>query len=112
MKNDGPSQYGRATRHMDVFQCPVGAFGMYLLYRLDCNGEFDVLPDFKCDEEWFDIKVLCEFGTGESTKVMTQRPFQNSMREVFAELGICSTHHGHFGRVTGPVYAEFKELPP
>jgi hypothetical protein len=114
IKSDAPSQYGRATRHMDVFQCSIGAFGFFLLQRFEVNGEFVAggnLPDFRENKNWFDMKLLCEFG-GDTTKMMTQRSFQKSVKDIFTSLGIFSNHHGHFGRVTGPIYAEFKELPP
>jgi hypothetical protein len=107
------SQYGRATRHKDVFQCAVGALGFYLLERFHVTGEFEDhnRPDFRENKEWFDIKVLVK--QGENTKKeMTQRPFAESVDKIFQELGIHSNHQGHFGRVTAPVYAEFKELPP
>jgi hypothetical protein len=112
IKGDSPSQYGRATRHADVFQCSMGALGFYFLQRFAVNGEVvdGNLPDFRVNEEWFDMKLLCEFG-GDTLKQMAQRSFQSSVKDIFAELGIYSNHQGHFGRVTGPVYAEFKELP-
>jgi hypothetical protein len=56
------------------------------------------------------MKLLCEFG-GNTLQQMAQRSFQKSVKDIFDELGIFSNHHGHFGRVTGPIYAEFKELP-
>ena len=110
--SDGPNQYGRATRHRDVFQCSVGAFGFYLLHRFDVNGEFEEGFDFKHNEAWFDKKVLVEMGTGDCDTMMTQRPFRDSVKEVFTELGITANHLAHFGRVTAPVFLEFKELPP
>jgi hypothetical protein len=112
IKGDGPSQYGRATRHADVNQCSMGALGFYFLHRFAVNGEFDGvnLPDFRENSEWFDMKLLCEFG-GNTLQQMAQRSFQKSVKDIFDELGIFSNHHGHFGRVTGPIYAEFKELP-
>ena len=113
IKSDAPSQYGRATRHKDVFQCAVGALGFYLLERFEVNGEFSHtnMPDWRDNKAWFDIKVLVEQGK-DTRKVMTQRPFQKSIDKIFEELGISTNHQGHFGRVTAPVYAEFKELPP
>jgi hypothetical protein len=113
IKSDAPSQYGRATRHKDVFQCAVGGLGFYLLERFEVNGEFSEsnMPDWRNNDEWFDMKLLCEQGK-DCTKVMTQRPFMKAVIQVFAELGISANHQAHFGRVTAPVYAEFKELPP
>ena len=76
------------------------------------SGEFEDDPGvFKCNERWFDKKLLSEMGKNEN-KSMTQRVFRDSVREVFDELGICANHQAHFGRVTAPVYLEFKELPP
>jgi hypothetical protein len=111
IKSDSPPQYGRATRHMDVFQCSISALGFYLLHRFDVNGEWTNPPDFRENSSWFDVKMLTDFG-GESTKTMGQRPFQQAVKDVFGELGICANHHGHFGRVAGPIYLEFKELSP
>ena len=114
IKSDGPSQYGRATRHRDVFQCSVGALGFYLLHRFWANGEFldlEHVPDFRDNASWFDMKVLCEFG-GDCKTMMTQRPFQDSVKKVFSHLGISAKHFGHWGRVAGSIFGEFHELPP
>jgi Centromere DNA-binding protein complex CBF3 subunit, domain 2 len=114
IKSNGPSQYGRAIRHRDVFQCSVGAFGFYLLYRFLVNGEFvdlDHVPDFRENSSWFDMKVLTEYG-GDSNKQMDQRTFRDAVKKVFKELGISAKHFGHWGRVAGSVFGEFHELPP
>ena len=73
IKSDAPSQYGRATRHQDVFQCSVLALGFYLLHRFEINGELHEsnLPDFRENSEWFDVNVRNEFG-GEPYKQMRQ----------------------------------------
>lgn len=106
-------QYGRATRHVDVWQCPVGALAFYWLFRFHVNREFqmDDLPDLRVNANWFDMKLLCELGA-DSSKMMSQRPFQKSMSTIFKQLRISSSHKGHFGRVAGPIYAEFAEVPP
>ena len=114
VKSDGPSQYGRATRHRDVFQCSVGALGFYLLHRFWANGEFldlDHVPDFRDNASWFDTKVLCEFG-GDVNQEMGQRSFQDSVKKIFKHLGISAKHFGHWGRVAGSIFGEFHELPP
>jgi hypothetical protein len=112
IKSDGPSQFGRATRHQDVFQCSVSALAFYLLFRFSMHGEFceTNMPDMRENKSWFDVKVLTEMG-GDATTQLTQRRFQNSVRDLFLMLGISSSHQGHFGRVTAPVFLEFKELP-
>ena len=117
-----PKQYGRATRHKNVFLCPLGALGLYLMYRFHCgvdpefgasyNPAFFLSKEYQKD--WFSIKLLTDYSAGpfDNRKEMTQRSFQKSMKKVLTSLGISSAHYGHFGRCVGPVIAEFKELPP
>ena len=110
MQQDGAAQFGRATRHKDVFQCAIGALGFYLLFRFDGTGEFNEVPDFTENKAWFDKKLLVELGK-DPNKQMKQRTYMNAVKDIFKELGICAKHLAHWGRVTAPVYMEFKELP-
>ena len=84
--------------------------GFYLLFRFDGTGEFNEVPDFRKNETWFDKKVLVELGHNTNKKMM-QHTFMNTVKEMFQMLGICVKHLAHWGRVTAPVYMEFKELP-
>ena len=76
VESDGPSQYGRATRHKDVFQCPIGAEAVYLFFHFDCTREWFMesnlsdycFPDMHFNKAWFDIKLLVEHGTKDNTK--------------------------------------------
>ena len=115
IQSDSPSQYGRATRHKDVAKCSISALGFYLLYRFHVTGEFvgELMPDMRINESWFDWKLLIEGKAGtNNTTQMQQRTYQDSVRDVFDKLGIHAPHKGHWGRVTGPAYLEFNELPP
>ena len=135
VKSDGPSQYGRATRHKDVFLCPIGAEAMYLFYRFEQSHEFwwdgdqDALaalgedesiygldnfhaPEMRDNSQWFDMKLLVEHSSPDNTKILKQRCYCKSLDEIFKKYGITSNHFGHFGRVTAPLLCEFRDLPP
>ena len=114
VKKDSPSQFARATRHHDVFCCPLGALALYLAYRFQQNSEFDPtgrFPDFLINEEWFDIKVLVELGA-DSEEGINQQAFRRDLGKVFKKLGIISNHVTHSCRHTAPTHCEFKELSP
>lgn len=114
VRSGGPKQYGRATRHKDVTQCPIGALAFYLFYRFDVNNEFDAdaLPDFRVNREWFDIKVLADYNGNNNTSSMTNRQYMKALKQIFRASGITESHLVHIGRVAAPVYLEFKELSP
>ena len=123
VKQDGPSQFGRAIRHKDPFLCPIGAEAMYLFYRFeqthewywdgysDCVDDFHV-PEMTDNSAWFDVKLLVEHSSPDNTKVLKQRCYCKSLDEIFKKYGITSNHFGHFGRVTAPLLCEFNDLPP
>ena len=119
--NDGPSQYGRATRHKNVFECPIGAEAMYLFFRFDQTREWYMdpddlsnwkMPDMRDNSAWFDIKVLIEHGSRDNTKSLSQRCYTEALKEVFKLLKILADHWAHWGRVNAPSLCEFKELSP
>lgn len=46
-------------RHRDVHMCAIGAFAMYLWYRLDILGEWsENRPNVGENKDWFFIKLL------------------------------------------------------
>jgi hypothetical protein len=51
--------YGRATRHLDINLCCIGALGLYLMYSFSITGEFeDMTSDNWMDNlSWFDVKL-------------------------------------------------------
>ena len=64
VKKDGKPQYGRVIRHKDVFMCPVGAQGLWLLERIDRSGDFfyenlssEFQSKFEHNKDWFEKKV-------------------------------------------------------
>ena len=122
VKKDGPSQFGRAMRHKDVFKCSLGAEALYLLYRFETKQEFcwtdedgelqylNVLDN----RVWFDIKLLTEYDSvvPDANKTsISDNTFRNALTAVFKKLGIHASHTCHFGRATGPLHLEFVELP-
>lgn len=124
VKKNSPPQFGRATRHKDVYSCPLGALGMYLLYRFEhgCDPQFkDVdVEYFVRDNSWFNIKLLVKFDNepgvdgkpGENEKKMSQDPFVTAIKKNLQKNHIHSKHYGHLGRCVGPLIAEFNELEP
>ena len=71
------NQFGRATRHLNVWLCAIGAQGLYLLYRFEVLGEFleekNTMPDFRKNETWFDIKLLIDYTQRDRTVELGQR---------------------------------------
>ena len=105
-------QFGRCMRHKDVTSCAVGATGFYLLYRFHFSREMDDgnRPDFRNNEEWFDIKILTD-GTKERNKVSIQKKtYTSELKTIMHILRIVASHFGHWGRVSAPVELEFKEV--
>ena len=114
VKTDSPSQFARATRHSDVFCCPIGALSMYLVFRFQSNNEFQPgvrFPNFLNNNEWFDVKVLVELGS-DPEEGIDQQSFRRDLGKVFKKLGIISNHVTHWCRHTAPTHCEFKELSP
>jgi hypothetical protein len=42
--------------------------------------------------------------------VMNARSYTDQLRKIFELLDIITSHHGHFGRVVGPVKLDFEEV--
>ena len=119
IKKDGPSQFGRCTRHKDPFQCSLGAEGLYLLYRFETSSEFyvdargrAVIKDVTDNSSWFDLKMLTEYHAADPTKRLEDSNFRRALQKVFQKLRIISNHTCHFGRTAGPLKMEFEELSP
>ena len=114
VKADSPSQFARATRHSDVYCCPLGALAFYLAFRFLANTEFTPghrFPDFQSNADWFDIKLLVELGADPCNQ-MEDQAFRRDLGKVFKKLGIVSNHVTHWCRHTAPTHCEFKELSP
>jgi len=117
IKKDGKVQYGRVTRHKDVFLCSVCAMGFYLVNRFYNNAEFfyDEMNNsskFFINEEWMDRKLIVGMQTRDPFKSLSPKNFETSMKSVLRELGIQSSHFAHFGRVNGPILCELASLNP
>ena len=117
IKKDGKVQYGRVTRHKDVFSCSICAMGFYLMNRFFTNAEFYYdevrnTSQFFINEEWIDRKLLVGLQTRDSFKSLSPKNFETSMKSVLRELGIQSSHFAHFGRVNGPILCELASLNP
>ena len=115
-------QYGRAMRHKDVLLCPIGALGFYLLLRFELTREFDRqnCPDFRVNSEWFDIKLLINYGTNHGRSGITpadarkheiqHQCYIKTIKEIQKEKGIISNHYLHIGRVLGTHRLQYQEL--
>ena len=109
----GKHQYGRAMCHKDPAQCPVGSFGFYLMYRFHGSGEMDEehRPDFRNNDDWFDIKILTDGSRASNSKEMGRRSYEDLLKKCFDSLLIFSSHYTHFGRVGAPPLMELEEVP-
>ena len=103
--------FGRAMRNKKVTNCPIGAYGFYLMYRFHLSKEFDCPPDFTSNENWFDMKVLTDGSPTTVNKGIGDQVYGGAMKEVLRGLGIQSKHWAHIGRVLGPKYLELHEAP-
>ena len=92
IKKDGKVQYGRVTRHKDVFLCSICVMGLYLMNRFYTNAEFYYdevrnTSQFFINEEWIDRKLLVGLQTRDSFKSLSPKNFETSMKSVLRELG-------------------------
>jgi hypothetical protein len=64
--NHGRILYGRATRHLNVLMCCIGALSFYLMYRFAITGEFENMTceDWLDNSSWFDVKLLVDVHRG------------------------------------------------
>jgi hypothetical protein len=98
-------------RSKKVTNCPIGAYGLYLMYRFHLSKEFDCPPDFTANENWFDMKVLTDGSPKTVNKGIGDQVYGAAMKEVLLSLGIHSKHWAHIGRVLGPKFLELQEAP-
>ena len=117
IKKDGKVQYGRVTRHKDVFSCSICAMDVYLMNWFYTNAEFYYdevrnTSQFFINEDWIDRKLLVGLQTRDSFKSFSPKNFEASMKSVIRELGIQSSHFTYFGRVNGPILCVLASLNP
>jgi hypothetical protein len=112
IKEGGNRQLGRALRHKDVSLCPVGALGFYLFERFRLTGEMDGgnRPDFRDNKAWFNTKLLVHRSQEDKSKEIKKKNYTDKIRDCFKDLKICTSHYGHFGRVSAPVRLELEEV--
>ena len=113
-------QYGRAMRHKDVCLCPIGALGFYLLLRFELTKEFDAgnCPDFRVNSQWFDTKLLINYGTSHAgltpaearKKEISNTVYIKAIKEIQKQHGIVSNHYLHLGRVLGTQRLQYYEI--
>lgn len=99
--------YGRVMRHKDFRLCPIGALAMYFLARFHLSGES---LDFSSNDKWFNVKLLVESSSADTTTSISNQTYAKTMRQVCSKLGINSKHFVHFGRSVGAVKAELEEM--
>ena len=92
--------YGRVMRHRNVFICPMGALGMYLLARFDYTKEADNF-DFSENAKWFDIKLLVDVRNSCNTVGITDIAYARFIKNVCSKLNIFTKKYAHFGRGVG-----------
>jgi hypothetical protein len=107
-------QFSRLMCHKDMRHCSVGAFGFHLLFRFHKSGEMEdcCRPNFGCNKEWYNIKILTDGTRNEMTKQIQKRTYTKPIRKVFKKLLIVTSHFGHWGRVNAPAEFEFEEVSP
>jgi len=109
--NHGRLLYGRATRHQDVNLCPVGALAFYLQVRFHITGEFAAfdVSDWLSNEKWFDVKLLVDVQSTDTTKMMKKDSYGKAVKQMLAELGISCLDILHLGRKLGTKIGELFE---
>jgi Centromere DNA-binding protein complex CBF3 subunit, domain 2 len=107
----GRKQYGRATRHRDPRLCCIGAFAMYVQFRFHCTGEFTrlSLEDWMDNKKWFDIKVLADVCSTDTSKVMKNDSYEAHIKTVLRRLNLNLNKVLHLGRNLGSKYLELLE---
>lgn len=97
-------------RHSDVLLCPIGAFAMYLFYRFKYSMEMSPPPDFRKNEEWFQMKLYTDGKPGSNDKSVKARVYSDVIGRVFKMLGVATNHTAHLGRILGPKKLEMLEF--
>jgi hypothetical protein len=101
--NNGRILYGRAMRHKDVRLCAVGALSFYMIYRFNVTKEFSNLTveDWLENKKWFDIKLLADTNSGDTTKEMGSDSYGSHIGKVLGRLGLPRNKLLHLGRNIG-----------
>ena len=94
-------------RHRNVFLCPLGGAGFYLMHRFHTTKE---KIDFSTNTNWFHIKMLVNTQGTNRENPMDDNPYAKFIREACTEIGINPGHYIHFGRSVGAAHADLKEL--
>ncbi|MGL5936676.1 MAG: hypothetical protein ACRCZI_13765, partial [Cetobacterium sp.] len=107
----GRKQYGRATRHKDPRLCCIGAFSMYVQFRLFCTGEFEdfTLEDWLDNSKWFDVKALADISSTDFSKEMKNDSYEKHIKSVLKRLKLNMSKILHLGRNIGSRILEFLE---
>jgi Centromere DNA-binding protein complex CBF3 subunit, domain 2 len=107
----GRKQYGRATRHRDVRLCCIGAFANYVQHRFHCTGEFAnlSLSDWMENRKWFDIKILADVNSVDTTKIMKNDSYEKHIKKVLQQRNLNLNKVLHLGRNMGSKYLELLE---
>ena len=113
---EGHKLYGRSMRAADVSHCSVGAWGFYMLVRLELTGEFDdgKRPDFTEAPQWFEIKLLISLDNGATVnykKPMANTSYDAGIRRTLKALSLASNHIVHIGRILGANELALAEVP-
>lgn len=70
-----------------------------------------IRPDFRQNDQWFDMKIITNGTLEGSTKGLSSpETYRRKLKRCFEDLGIRSMHLAHFPRVTAPAQLELAEL--
>ena len=92
--------FGRAGRHKDPLQCPMGALGFYLMFRFAKTKEMDNI-DFTDPTEWFYIKLLTDMKNKDTTKSIANRTYATAIETHLKKSQIFAKNKVHIGRKWG-----------
>ena len=65
--NKGMKLYGCVGRHKNILQYPIGAKGFYFLICFQVTNDFAIVPNFHNNASWFDMKLLIDSTTKDTT---------------------------------------------
>ena len=65
--NKGLKLYDRINQDKNILQCPIGAKVLYLLVYFHVTNEFANVPNFHNNASWFDMKLLIDSTTKDTT---------------------------------------------
>jgi hypothetical protein len=109
----GKTLLGRVLRHKNVLMCGYGAFGLYMLCRFMVTKE-DKTIDLTKNDNWFKIKLMVggDANATNNKTAVSNRRFDEAIRQHQKNLGIKSCHKLHFGRAEMPSLLELMEVDP